>query len=68
MTYPNHIKQILGAAWTAADPTLPYRHFVVEFVTKAGDVQLEAVLDRGYKMSLPWRDLRDRARWTPGWA
>jgi len=28
---------------------------------------LFATLDRDATLTIPWRELRDRARWEPGW-
>ena len=40
---------------------------VVAFRKKAGEVELMATLDRASRVIAPWRELRDRTRWEPGW-
>ena len=43
------------------------RHFVVVgYARGSGAVTLRCVRD-GHQVSLPWRDLRDREEWLPGW-
>lgn len=62
---PHHPDKLAGTQWTAVDPEESRRHWQV--VERRGDQAfLRAVLD-GATCELPWRDLRDRARWTPGW-
>ncbi len=62
---PHHPDKLVGTQWTAVDPEEGRRHWQV--LERSGDkALLRAVLD-GVTHELPWRDLRDRARWTPGW-
>lgn len=39
---------------------------VVSYARGSGDVTLRCVRD-GHHISLPWRGLRDREEWLPGW-
>lgn len=47
-----------------------YRHFALLGQRGRGrerTVELQAVLDPGYRLLVPQRELRDRAAWLPGW-
>ena len=64
----------LPAAWTAqparAQRSGGYRHFAVLGLRGRGrerTVELQAVLDPGYRMLVPLGELRDRDAWQPGW-
>lgn len=68
--YPVHPRHLLGSKWSRADgcDDLQYRHWeVVRHEKKRGEVVLRATLDRDVELSFPWRMLRDRSRWLPGW-
>ena len=57
-------------AWTSQDPVGGYRHFQLVLQGGRGDqrwVELEAVLEPGYRERVRWRDLKDRSRWISGW-
>jgi len=63
---PAHPARLVGSAWTRGDDAWRYCHW--EVVTRDGDdVVVCATLDRARTHRLPWRALRDRAVWTPGW-
>jgi len=71
VTHPQHPKHLLGSKWTALDydrsQSPPERHWeAVAFERREGLLTLEAVLT-GRRTQLPWRALRDRAEWEPGW-
>jgi tryptophan-rich hypothetical protein len=64
----------LPAAWTAqperAERSAGYRHFAVLGKRGRGrgrTVELQAVLDPGYRLLVPLAELRDRDAWHPGW-
>ncbi|MEA5443050.1 TIGR02450 family Trp-rich protein [Cyanobium gracile] len=64
----------LPAAWTAqperAQRSGGYRHFAVLGQRGRGrerTVELQAVLDPGYRLLVPLGELRDRDAWQPGW-
>jgi phosphoribosylformimino-5-aminoimidazole carboxamide ribotide isomerase len=64
----------LPAAWTAqpaqAARTGGYRHFALLGQRGRGPArtaELEAVLDRGFRLLVPLSELRDRQAWLPGW-
>ncbi len=64
----------LPAAWTAqperAERSAGYRHFAVLGQRGRGrerSVELQAVLDPGYRLLVPLAELRDRDAWQPGW-
>ena len=64
--HPRHPRHLVGSAWTFV-PADPFRHFVVLRVDRDGNVHMEAVLDAEFHLTFAWRELRDRAKWTPGW-
>lgn len=78
--HPAHPVKLVGSKWTRVvepaeqDPdtrNLEERctHFVVtQHLVKAGEVELSSVLVSGHTVRVPWRALRDRARWRPGWS
>lgn len=64
----------LPAAWTAqpsqAARTDGYRHFALLGQRGRGPArtaELEAVLDRGFRLLVPLSELCDRQAWLPGW-
>jgi len=64
----------LSRSWTAQPQRLPqtrgYRHFALLGERGKGQeraVELEAVLERQFRLVVPLRDLRDRQLWQPGW-
>ncbi|MEA5414803.1 TIGR02450 family Trp-rich protein [Synechococcus sp. BA-132 BA5] len=64
----------LSAAWTAQPATSErsggYRHFALLGQRGRGQertVELQAVLDPGYRLLVPLGELRDRQAWQPGW-
>lgn len=64
----------LSAAWTAqparAVGSGGYRHFALLGQRGRGQertVELQAVLDPGYRLLVPLGELRDRQAWQPGW-
>ncbi len=63
---PSRPDRLVGSAWTRVDTAWRYRHW--EIVERHGDdVVLAAVLERACRHRVPWRALRDRAVWEPGW-
>lgn len=64
----------LPRAWTAqpasAERCGGYRHFTLVGERGRGRqrlVELEAVLERGFRLLVPASELRDRDAWLPGW-
>lgn len=67
MTHPQHPNQLWGTKWTSRGDR-PFRHWEVEVVqSKTGLVRLRAVLKADQILELPWRELRNRDEWEPGW-
>lgn len=70
--HPLHPRHLEGSRWTRRNPPPETRglvHYeVTSFTPKRGLVRLRAVLDACIELELPWRALRDRERWLPGWA
>ena len=65
--HPVHPRHLVGSKWSDLDPSEGARHYeVVAFARRRGTVTLLAVLT-GARRELPWRALRDRGRWAPGW-
>ena len=63
---PRHPRQLAGSKWTSRDRELAYCHWIV--IEVSGDeVVLQSVLERATTLRLPWRSLRERPRWQPGW-
>lgn len=68
--YPVHPTHLLHSKWSTAEgyEDLTYCHWeVITFFKKRGEVELRATLDEGVTHRMPWRTLRDRAHWVPGW-
>ena len=66
--HPRHPDQLPGTKWTSREGLLEFRHWEVDVVrSRRGTVVLRATLDGARTIELPWRDLRNRADWTPGW-
>ncbi len=64
---PRSPANLAGSKWTSRDPALAYCHWVV--IARSGDdVVLQSVLSPATTMQIPWRGLRDRERWQPGWS
>jgi len=68
-----HPKKLLLSKWTAAQPVGRDKHFLIVELVLPDDpaqpvesVELEAVMSR-QRRCIPWRDLRDAARWHQGW-
>ncbi|MCA8922660.1 MAG: TIGR02450 family Trp-rich protein [Planctomycetes bacterium] len=67
MTHPQDARHLVGSKWSARRPSERELHWiVVEFAVRKGLATLEAVLTKR-RRELPWRELRDRTRWVPGW-
>jgi tryptophan-rich hypothetical protein len=66
--YPRHPRQVPGSKWTSPPAVHPFCHWEVEALRPStGVAVLRATLDPHHKLLIPWRELRDRARWLPGW-
>lgn len=68
--HPVHPKFLVGSKWSRAPEydAIEYRHWeVVRHNKKRGEVVLRATLDRDAELCFPWRELRDRSKWLPGW-
>lgn len=67
-THPRHPKHLAGSKWSRVGDEFDFRHWEVSsFDKSSSDVVLFAVLDKSTKIRFPWRDLRDRDLWEPGW-
>lgn len=67
-------RKLLHSKWTAVRPREREKHFMVTRVVEpvppgspVVTVELEAVHSRRVRQ-LPWRELRNAARWIRGWA
>ena len=64
---PHHPDKLVGSRWTAVEVEDRRKHWdVVEFRKNSGEVVIRAVID-DHRRSIPWRTLRNREQWTPGW-
>lgn len=63
---PAHPRLLVGSAWTRLPSDWTYHHWTV-VARLDDDVIARAVLDPTCERRLPWRALRDRACWLPGW-
>jgi len=72
--HSNPMAMQLGSAWTALPAAAAvcggFRHF--RRIGEKGrgnqrEVELAAVLDRSFRLSIPLRQLSDRRLWQPGW-
>lgn len=68
-----HPKKLLLSKWTAVQPQGREKHFLVSALVQPDDpasplewVEIEAVHSRRARR-IPWRELRDSARWRQGW-
>lgn len=68
-----HPKKLLLTKWTAVTPVRKQKHFLVTKVilpeppsAKIEWVEIEAVYTKKARI-IPWRELRDAARWRQGW-
>lgn len=64
--HPANPKKLSATKWTSAVGLFDYRHWEVSSVD-GDDAVLTAVLNADSTMRIPWRDLRDRDVWAPGW-
>lgn len=66
--HPIHPRHLLGSKWSSAPGAHEHCHWeVIEHRKRAQAVVLRATLDAATTLVIPWRDLRDRERWVPGW-
>jgi tryptophan-rich hypothetical protein len=64
---PQNPDKLIGSKWSAVEVEEKRKHWeVVSWHPDDGEVTLRAVLD-GETTRRPWRQLRDRERWEPGW-
>ncbi len=64
---PHDPEKLIGSKWTAIEVDERRKHWEVTARDPDEDeVTLRAVMD-GETRVVPWRQLRDRERWTPGW-
>lgn len=67
LLHPRHPRHLLGSKWSARQPRERALHWEVQaYAPKQGLLTLRAVLT-GAEERVPWRELRDRERWLPGW-
>ena len=68
INHPRHPSQLESSKWTSTESRIGFRHFEVDSVdTKTGTAVLRPTLDRSQVLEIPWRELRDRQVWLPGW-
>lgn len=66
--HPIHPTHLPGSKWSSVDEALEFCHWEVSsYSKKKGVVTLFATLDRDTTLTIPWRELRERERWEPGW-
>lgn len=66
--HPRHPTHLLESKWSRVDGALEFRHWVIsEHHKTRGVVRARAVLDTDVEIELPWRELRNRTLWEPGW-
>ncbi len=68
--YPVHPNHLLHSKWSTAEgyDELEYCHWeVTVHYKKSKEVLLRATLNPEATIKIDWRELRDRARWSPGW-
>ena len=73
--HPRHPNQLPRTKWTRLNPDpapteaqVCLAHWEVEeYRPNKKEVVLRASLDKAHKLYLPWRALRDRTQWVPGW-
>lgn len=63
--------KLLMSKWTATQPRLRERHFLVTRLIRNEDeiivgCELEAVINKN-AYEIDWRELRDSNRWAMGW-
>ena len=68
-----HPKKLLLSKWTAVQPLVMDKHFLVAKVitpelpaARIDEVEIEAVRSRAVRR-IDWRELRDDTRWRQGW-
>ena len=67
---PRHPRRLLTSKWSCCAPQDERPNGLVHFVVigvSGDDADLQSVLSPEVTLVMPWRGLRDRARWTPGW-
>lgn len=70
--HPRHPTHLVGSRWTRseAEPAgAPFRHFEVSvYRSRVHTVRMRALLSPTLEIEIPWRNLRNRKHWSPGWA
>jgi tryptophan-rich hypothetical protein len=63
---PRHPRHLAGSAWTwRGNPDELCHWRVIE--VHGDEAVLQPILAPTRTLRLPWRELRERARWSPGW-
>lgn len=69
--HPRHPTHLVGSRWTRTQKEplgAPYLHYeVVTYGSRTRLVCLRSLLSPALEIEFPWRDLRDRQYWLPGW-
>jgi tryptophan-rich hypothetical protein len=66
--HPIHPTHLERSKWSYVGDEHDFKHWEVEsFSKKRGVLTLFAVLEKTTTISIPWRELRDREKWEPGW-
>jgi tryptophan-rich hypothetical protein len=64
------VTRLERSKWTSTAPRMGLRHFEVAAVRGSGpatEVELRGVLTPAVRLSVPLRELLDRAHFRPGW-
>lgn len=67
MTAPQTPDKLIGSKWTSTTVDQRRKHWeVTSYQPDTGRATLRAVID-GHTEAIPWRNLRNRDDWQPGW-
>jgi tryptophan-rich hypothetical protein len=65
--HPRHPTHLVGSRWTR-NAVGRLRHYeVIAFSKRGGWVEMRPALEPSALLRRPWRELRDREAWLPGW-
>jgi tryptophan-rich hypothetical protein len=66
--HPIHPTHLERSKWSSVSDDYPFKHWeVMSFAKKSGQLTLFAILEKATTIQIPWRELRDREKWEPGW-
>ena len=62
------MKKYLNSKWTSVQMLLGWRHYEVRNVlVNKKQLELFAVCDKKIKVTIDFRDIKDKKKWVPGW-